>query len=80
MKCLMSKLPVVSGQDVIHVLLKAGFEEIRQKGSHVSLRKETVEISYKTVVPLHKELAGNPDGYITSDRFVKRRFYPFVMI
>ena len=32
---------------------KSGFEEVRQKGSHVSLRKGT----YKTVVPLHDELA-----------------------
>ncbi len=34
-------------------LKKAGFEQVRQKGSHVSLRKG----NHRTVVPLHDELA-----------------------
>jgi predicted RNA binding protein YcfA (HicA-like mRNA interferase family) len=48
-----AKLPVLSGDELIRLLKKAGFEIIRQKGSHVSLRKG----NYKTVVPLHEELA-----------------------
>ncbi len=53
----MPKLPVVSGKELIAALKKAGFVEVRQKGSHVSLQKVTPEAIYKTVVPLHKELA-----------------------
>ncbi len=53
----MPKLPVVSGKELIAALKKAGFVEVRQKGSHVSLQKVTPEITYKTVVPLHRELA-----------------------
>jgi len=53
----MPKLPVVSGKELIAALKKAGFIEVRQKGSHISLQKVTSEITYKTVVPLHRELA-----------------------
>lgn len=49
----MPELPVLSGAELIKLLTKAGFQMIRQKGSHVSLQKGT----YKTVVPLHDELA-----------------------
>lgn len=47
------KLPVVSGQDLIRALQMAGFQVVRQKGSHVSLQKH----EFRTVVPLHDELA-----------------------
>lgn len=49
----MAKLPVISGEEMIKILKKAGFQVVRQKGSHVSLQKG----EYKTVVPLHYELA-----------------------
>ncbi len=53
----MPKLPVISGKELIAALKKAGFVEVRQKGSHVSLQKVTSEKTFKTVVPLHRELA-----------------------
>lgn len=49
----MDKLPSLSGEDLIKALKRGGFQIVRQKGSHVSLQKG----SYKTVVPLHEELA-----------------------
>ena len=49
----MAKLPVFSGRDLIQLLQKSGFRVIRQKGSHVSMRKD----NHKTVIPLHDELA-----------------------
>lgn len=49
----MPKLPRISGTELIAALQRAGFVIIRQRGSHVSLRKDT----YRTVVPLHDELA-----------------------
>lgn len=49
----MPKLPVISGEGLIKALQKAGFKVVRRKGSHVSLQKE----SFKTVVPLHSDLA-----------------------
>ena len=53
----MPKLPVISGKDLIRALKQAGFVEVRQKGSHVSLQKVSATKIFKTVVPLHKELA-----------------------
>jgi predicted RNA binding protein YcfA (HicA-like mRNA interferase family) len=49
----MPKLPVLSGHDLIAILKDLGFVVVRQKGSHVSLRKGL----FKTVVPLHDDLA-----------------------
>jgi len=31
----MPKLPVLSGEELIRLLFKAGFHKVRQKGSHV---------------------------------------------
>ena len=53
----MSKLPVVSGKELVNALEKVGFVVVRQKGSHVSLQKITSEGTYRTVVPLHTRLA-----------------------
>lgn len=49
----MAKLPILSGKELIVILKKAEFQVVRQKGSHVSLQKG----DYKTVVPLHSDLA-----------------------
>ncbi len=49
----MPKLPVVSGRQMVAALKRAGFEEVRQRGSHVSLRKG----SQRTIVPLHPDLS-----------------------
>jgi len=48
----MPKLPRISGSEAIRALKRLGFEQVRQSGSHVVLRKD-----YKgCVVPIHKEL------------------------
>ncbi|MGQ4915960.1 MAG: type II toxin-antitoxin system HicA family toxin [Candidatus Asgardarchaeia archaeon] len=52
----MTKLPVVSGKQTIKALRKFGFVIMRQKGSHVMLKKVTEEKTIKLTVPLHKEL------------------------
>jgi predicted RNA binding protein YcfA (HicA-like mRNA interferase family) len=38
-------------------LEKLGFERVRQRGSHVVLKKQTSEGAVGCVVPLHRELA-----------------------
>jgi len=55
------KLPVVSGEQLIGVLRKFGYEISRQKGSHVRL---------PVTVPLHKELAPRTLKSILSDACV----------
>ena len=46
----MSKLPILTGKALIKALKKAGFEEIRIKGSHHFLRHHDGRC---TVVPVH---------------------------
>jgi predicted RNA binding protein YcfA (HicA-like mRNA interferase family) len=53
----MPKPPVLSGKEIIKALTKMGFVEIRQKGSHVILKKRTIVGDVGCVVPLHKEVA-----------------------
>ena len=48
----MPKLPVLSGADVIKALEQLGFAQVRQRGSHVVLRRGGTG----TVVPLHREV------------------------
>ena len=52
----MQKLPVVSGEKLIKVLVSLEYEIIRQRGSHV-LRKPTVAGEHNITVPLHEGLA-----------------------
>ena len=52
----MRKLPAISGKKLIAALKRDGFIEVRHMGSHVSLQKITPRRTYKTVVPLHREL------------------------
>lgn len=46
----MPKLPVLSGAEVIKALERLGFEQVRQRGSHVVMRRGTLG----TAVPLHR--------------------------
>ena len=48
----MPKFPRVSGAETVRALERLGFEKVRQKGSHVIVRRELKGC----VVPLHAEL------------------------
>lgn len=53
----MPKLPRVSGAEAIRALERLGFVRVRQRGSHVVLRKSLPTGDIGCVVPLHPELA-----------------------
>ena len=53
----MASLPRISGEQAIRALERLGFVAVRQRGSHVILRKETGAGAVGCSVPLHKELA-----------------------
>ncbi len=53
----MPELRRVSGHDAIRALERLGFTQVRQRGSHVMLKKDTPDGSLGCVVPLHRELA-----------------------
>ena len=48
----MPKLPRISGAEVVRALRRLGFEQVRQSGSHVIMRRE----SRGCVVPMHAEI------------------------
>jgi predicted RNA binding protein YcfA (HicA-like mRNA interferase family) len=52
----MAKLPSLSGEELIGALEKAGFNIVRQKGSHVRMEHEDGRI---VTIPVH---AGKPIG------------------
>ncbi|MCC5843966.1 MAG: type II toxin-antitoxin system HicA family toxin [Verrucomicrobia bacterium] len=74
---MMPPLPVLSGKEVLAVFQKAGWEFVRQKGSHMILVKpgEIITLS----VPDHKEIAkGTLRGLVrasglTVDEFLNLR-------
>ena len=53
----MPKLPRVSGSDVVGLLQSLGYEVVRQRGSHIRLRKITPTGEHAITVPAHKVLA-----------------------
>ena len=74
----MPKLPRISGKEAVRVMEKLGFVQIRQRGSHVVLKKTTTDGEVGCVIPLHKELAiGTLQGIlkqakVTVDDFVAK--------
>ena len=70
----MTNLPVVSGGECVRALEKIGFNVTRQKGSHISLRRDNPFA--KTFVPNHKELKKGTlkailkDANLTVDEFI----------
>jgi len=74
----MPKLIRVSGEQAIRALEKLGYTRVRQRGSHVILKRETPEGVTGCVIPLHKELAiGTLRGIlrqaqVTPDEFMEQ--------
>ena len=52
----MSALPRISGREVVQSLKKIGYEQDRQRGSHIILR-QTDSPHRRLTVPDHKEIA-----------------------
>ena len=50
----MSKLPRISGRQAVSALQRAGFEVIRQNGSHIVIKRS--DPCTQLVVPDHREL------------------------
>ena len=46
----MPKLSILTGKELVKILKKMGFKEIRQRGSHVFMEHEDGRI---TIVPIH---------------------------
>lgn len=53
----MPKLPRISGKEIIKILERLGFFIARQKGSHVVMKKFTIDGAVGCTVPLHDIVA-----------------------
>ena len=53
----MPKLPQVSGERLVGVLKSLGYEALRQRGSHIRLRKITLLGEHNITVPAHRVIA-----------------------
>jgi predicted RNA binding protein YcfA (HicA-like mRNA interferase family) len=74
----MPKMPRISSREAIRALERLGFEQVRQTGSHVVMKKETKEGEIGCVVPVHRELkVGTLSGIlnqaqVTVEEFIER--------
>jgi predicted RNA binding protein YcfA (HicA-like mRNA interferase family) len=64
----LSKLPLLSWREVVKALAKAGFQVVRQKGSHLILLKN----EYVVPVPKHGEIKRGLLMEIIAVRFNER--------
>jgi predicted RNA binding protein YcfA (HicA-like mRNA interferase family) len=71
----MPKLPRVSGAETIRALERMGFIQVRQRGSHVVLKRRGPGTMTGCVVPLHAELAtGTLRGILKQAGVTTREF------
>ncbi|MDX6498737.1 MAG: hypothetical protein QOG23_1997 [Blastocatellia bacterium] len=71
----MSKLRRLSGNEIITTLEKFGFQQVRQRGSHVVLKRQTSSGEVGCVVPLHREVAiGTIHGILRQARLSVEEF------
>ena len=52
----MAKMRILSGRDVCKILAQHGYEEIRQRGSHIIMQKKIEDSTITIPVPDHKEI------------------------
>ncbi|MDO8555603.1 MAG: type II toxin-antitoxin system HicA family toxin [Nanoarchaeota archaeon] len=67
----MSKLPVLSGRELIKILEKRGWEFDHQTGSHITLRYKYPPFT-RVTIPNHKELKKGTLLSIMNDIGLKR--------
>jgi len=53
---MLGKLKVLSGKEVCKILKLNGFEQIRQKGSHIVMQKKVEDTTITVPVPDHSEI------------------------
>lgn len=71
----MPKLPRISSKQAIKALENLGFEQTRQTGSHVIMKRTTAEGQIGCVVPIHRELkVGTLSGILKQARVSPKEF------
>ena len=71
----MGKLKRLSGEEIVKTLKRLGFEPARQRGSHVVLKKITLDGAVGCVVPMHREVAmGTLHNILKQARITQEEF------
>ncbi|HLC47275.1 MAG TPA: type II toxin-antitoxin system HicA family toxin [Candidatus Nanoarchaeia archaeon] len=81
LRCLsLSLLKKLSGKECVKILCnKMGFSVVRQKSSHIILRKETADGAIGTVVPNHPELKiGTLKGILELGKIKEEEFARYI--
>ncbi|MBI3334805.1 type II toxin-antitoxin system HicA family toxin [Candidatus Pacearchaeota archaeon] len=76
----MPQLRKVSGEVLLKILCnKLGFRVLRQRGSHVSVVRESVEGKIGTVIPMHREIKiGTLKGILKQARISEEQISRFL--
>ena len=51
------RLPLVSGRQLVRLLQHLEYELVRQRGSHIRMRRATPVGAHSITIPAHKEVA-----------------------
>ncbi len=69
----MPKLRALTSGQILRILIEFGFEVIRTRGSHATLRRRSGGVRESLTVPLHRDL---PAGTIAAIYRQARKFIP----
>ena len=53
----MSRIPVISGREIVKILGRIGFVIVGRKGSHVRMKRQRGKEVLIVIIPMHRELA-----------------------
>lgn len=71
----MPRMPRISSKEAIRAFERLGFEQVRQTGSHVVIKKQTEDGAIGCVVPMHRELKiGTLSGILKQARVTVEEF------
>ena len=71
----MARLRVLSGRQVADILLRNGFVEVRQRGSHLRLERRLPDTTIKITIPLHRTLRRGTLNDIVKDSGLPRYLF-----
>ncbi len=71
----MGKLRVLSGREVCTILAAEGFVEVRQRGSHIVMQKQSGNTTTTVPIPDHKELKVGTLSSIIRQSGLSRRLF-----
>jgi predicted RNA binding protein YcfA (HicA-like mRNA interferase family) len=63
----LTKVPSLDFKKVLAAFHRAGFIDVRQKGSHIRIEKETPDGTIKVTIPAHKPIKRSTLSHIIKD-------------